>query len=240
MELSVVIVTYNSEKYLENCLNSLYRHTVHRPIEVIVVDNASRDETLDMLGRDFPEVRVIACRENLGFSVGNNLAMREAEGRFFLLLNADTLVTLGAVDTMLRIMKERPDIGVLGPLLRNGDRSVQISYGKMIDLHTELIQKLLISSLQQRQPAVSSLCGESEQERGVSRLGEWSLHDAAKGHARENRASGREVLHVYGRGRPLPESEDVRVSGLLHSRRGDSAPWRQVDGDQSLEGRSRV
>jgi GT2 family glycosyltransferase len=143
MELSVLIVNYNSESYLKNCLRSLYQNTEHRPIEVIVVDNASTDGSLAMLARDFAEVKVIASPDNLGFSRGNNLAMREATGRFHLLLNNDCLVEPGAIDTMLRIMQDRPDVGVLGPLLRNGDGSVQISFGRMIGFHTEAMQKFL-------------------------------------------------------------------------------------------------
>jgi GT2 family glycosyltransferase len=143
MELSVLIVSYNAEDHLKNCLQSLYRNTSHRPLEVIVVDNASSDGSLTMLAREFPEVRAIASPDNIGFSGGNNLAMREAKGALLLLLNNDALVTPGAVDTMLRIMRERPEVGVLGPLLRNGDDSVQISYGSMISFHAEAMQKFL-------------------------------------------------------------------------------------------------
>lgn len=143
MELSVLIVNYNSESYLKNCLRSLYQNTQHRPIEVIVVDNASTDGSLPMLARDFAEVKVIASPDNLGFSRGNNLAMREATGRFHLLLNNDCLVEPGAIDTLLRIMQDRPDVGVIGPLLRNGDGSVQISFGAMIGFRTEAMQKFL-------------------------------------------------------------------------------------------------
>jgi hypothetical protein len=81
--------------------------------------------------------------ENLGFARANNLALREAKGELALLLNNDTLVKPGAIDTMLRVMKERPDVGILGPLLLNEDGSVQISYGGMISIHAELLQKFL-------------------------------------------------------------------------------------------------
>ncbi len=143
MDLSVLIVNYNAEAHLKKCLQSLYKATAHLPLEVIVVDNASSDTSLDMLANDFPQVRVIALPENLGFARANNLMMREAKGRFLLLLNNDTLVPSGSIETMLRIMEERPQVGVLGPLTRNEDGSVQISYGRMISFHAELIQKVL-------------------------------------------------------------------------------------------------
>ena len=143
MELTVLIVSYNAKFHLKKCLRSLYDETSHRPLEVIVVDNASTDGSLSMATRDFPEIVAIGSPDNLGFAGGNNLGMRKAKGQYLLLLNNDAFVKPGAVDTMLRIMKERPDIGVLGPLLRNEDGSVQISYGDMINFHAEANQKIL-------------------------------------------------------------------------------------------------
>ncbi len=143
MELTVLIVSYNAKIHLERCLRSLYDETSHRPLEVIVVDNASTDGSLSMVTRDFPEVVAIGSPDNLGFAGGNNLGMRASKGQYLLLLNNDAFVKRGGVDTMLRIMKERPDVGVLGPLLRNEDGSVQISYGDMINFRTEARQKML-------------------------------------------------------------------------------------------------
>jgi len=154
MELSVLIVNYNAEPVLRDCLDSVYRNTVERPLEVLVVDNASSDGSLAMLAREFPEVRVIASQENLGFSRGNNLAIQAARGRYLLLLNNDTRVTPGALDTLLRLIKARPDVGALGPLLRNADGSVQISYGRMIGFRAELLQKLLFALSSRGNPLV--------------------------------------------------------------------------------------
>jgi GT2 family glycosyltransferase len=145
MELSVLIVNCNTESHLENCLDSLFENTRQRPLEVIVVDNGSTDGSVGMLERRFPEVRVIVMQENVGFARANNLAMREAKGRFLLLLNSDTLVRSGAVDTMLGIVQKRSEIGALGPLVLNEDGSVQISYGVMLSFRAELLQKLLLA-----------------------------------------------------------------------------------------------
>ena len=155
MELSVLIVNYNAEPVLRDCLHAVYRNTVERPLEVLVVDNASSDGSLTMLARDFPEVQVIASQENLGFSRGNNLAIQAARGRYLLLLNNDTLVTPGALDTLLRLIKARPEVGALGPLLRNADGSVQISYGRMIGFRAELLQKLLFALSSRGNPLVA-------------------------------------------------------------------------------------
>jgi GT2 family glycosyltransferase len=143
MELSVLIVNYKARAELQNCLESLYENTRVRPMEVIVVDNASDDGSVEMLEQNFPEVRVIANQENIGFARANNAAMRVSQGRFSLLLNNDTLVQPGAVDTMLQLIIARDDVGAVGPLLRNDDGTVQISYGAMVDLHTEMWQRFL-------------------------------------------------------------------------------------------------
>jgi GT2 family glycosyltransferase len=140
---------------------------------VIVVDNASSDGSLETLAHDFPQVRVIASSENVGFARGNNLAARQAKGHFFLLLNNDTLVPPGSVDAMLRIMQERPEVGVLGPLTRNDDGSVQLSYGRMISFHTELLQRML------------SACYE-----GGNRLAWWYVERKSKKEAYPDWVSG--------------------------------------------------
>lgn len=156
MQLSVIIISYNAKNHLKDCLQSLYDHTNTRPFEVIVVDNASTDGSLAMLARDFPKVRTIASPDNIGFAGANNLAMQEANGDFYLLLNNDAVVTPGAVDTMLGLIRGRPDVGVLGPLLRNEDGSVQVSYGRMISLHAEAIQRVLTRGNSRGNPVVRS------------------------------------------------------------------------------------
>ena len=152
MELSVIIVNYNARGYLENCLESLFENTRLRPIEVWVVDNASSDGSVEMLRERFPQVQVIESNENLGFGAANNEAMRRAGGRYKLLLNNDTIVHPDAIDTMVRIISERPRVGVLGPLLRNEDGTVQISYGNRVSFFSELSQKRLSARYQAGHP----------------------------------------------------------------------------------------
>ena len=154
MELSVIIVNYNACRHLENCLESLFENTRLRPIEVWVVDNDSSDGSVEMLEERFPRVQVIASKKNLGFGAANNEAMRRAKGRYTLLLNNDTLVRPGAIDTMVRIMRERPDVGVLGPLLRNEDGTVQISYENKVGFFSEFSQKRLSARYEAGSPKI--------------------------------------------------------------------------------------
>lgn len=126
MKLCVLIVNYNTETLLKDCLQSLFQHRTSVPFEVIVVDNASTDGSVRML-EAFPQVRLIRSEENLGFAGGNNLGLRESTADYTLLLNSDTLVLDGALDALVNAMEQDPRIGILGGKLLNPDRSPQPS-----------------------------------------------------------------------------------------------------------------
>jgi len=142
-ELSIIIVNFNARAYLRDCLSSI-RENIHRTsYETFVVDNGSEDGSCEMVRAEYPWVRLIENRANVGFSRANNQAIRESSGRFVLLLNNDTLVLPGSIDTLVDVMRERPDVGVVGCTLRNSDMSVQISFGQMISIKSELVLKLI-------------------------------------------------------------------------------------------------
>jgi GT2 family glycosyltransferase len=115
-DVSVVIVNWNAKDYLRDCLRSIAEQTRECSYEVIVVDNASRDGSQDMLISEFPRVRAILNDDNPGFAGGNNRGLRVAQGRYVLLLNPDTLVLDGAIDKCVAyadsLREER--VGVLG------------------------------------------------------------------------------------------------------------------------------
>jgi N-acetylglucosaminyl-diphospho-decaprenol L-rhamnosyltransferase len=115
--LDVVIVAYRCEALLRDCLASLREHPPERPTAIHVVDNASRDGTAQMVEREFPEVRLTEAGSNLGFSAANNLAIRDSNAEYVLVLNPDTRITAGALDRPLAVMDERSEIGICGPKL---------------------------------------------------------------------------------------------------------------------------
>ena len=127
MDLSIIIVNWNSIEYLKKCLNSIYRHTVGLQFEVIVVDNASYDGCATMLAESFPGVRFVQCTENLGFARANDRAFAHSTGRVLLFLNPDTEITVGALERMLTVFESMPDAGIVGCKLLNGDLSIQIT-----------------------------------------------------------------------------------------------------------------
>lgn len=125
--LSILIVNFNGIDFLGPCLDSICNH-VTMTHEIVVVDNASHDESVNYLKKNFPTVRVITSSVNLGFTGGNNLAAKEARGRYLLLLNNDTVIC-SAVDPLIDIMESKPEVGALGCSLVYGDGRQQESVG---------------------------------------------------------------------------------------------------------------
>jgi GT2 family glycosyltransferase len=125
--VSVIIVNWNVRDLLLSCLRSLRDELRLRPgqVEVVVVDNASSDGSVEAVRAAFPEVRVVASDENLGFGRANDLVLPSCRGRYVLLLNPDTVVLDGAVDRMVAHLEARPDVAALACRLLNSDGTFQ-------------------------------------------------------------------------------------------------------------------
>jgi len=127
VDLSICIVNWNTEAPLRECLQSIYAVTGGVSFEIFVVDNASSDGSVEMVKALFPDVFLIANQRNRGFAAANNQAIRLATGRYIMLLNPDTVVHPGALETMVTFMDDRPEAGAVGCKLLNADGSVQHS-----------------------------------------------------------------------------------------------------------------
>jgi GT2 family glycosyltransferase len=125
MDISVVIVGWNAKHYLELCLESLAVAPPLRSMEVIVVDNASADGSAEMIEARFPWVKLIRSNENLGFAKGNNLAIRECQGRYIALVNPDVIVFPDCLDALADFLDQNPKVGNAGPRVLNPDMSMQ-------------------------------------------------------------------------------------------------------------------
>jgi len=121
MKLSVVIVNYNVRYFLEQCLYSVQKASAGIDTEVFVVDNNSVDDSVKMLREKFPEVHLIQNKENKGFSVANNQAIRQAKGEYILLLNPDTVVEDTTFQKVIAFMDEHPEAGGLGVKMIDGN-----------------------------------------------------------------------------------------------------------------------
>jgi N-acetylglucosaminyl-diphospho-decaprenol L-rhamnosyltransferase len=126
MDLSIIIVNWNSVNYLKECLQSILRETKGINFEIIVVDNASYDGSAEMIGAEFPEVKFVQSNENGGFAKANNLGFKNSSGRNLIFLNPDTRVIGSAIGDMLDFLNSRPDAGVVGCTLLYSDLSVQL------------------------------------------------------------------------------------------------------------------
>ncbi|MGB5933708.1 MAG: glycosyltransferase family 2 protein [Anaerolineae bacterium] len=129
MDLSVIIVSHNTRELLALCLDSLLANLASSALgyEVIVVDNASRDRTVEMVLKRFPQVQLLANEENLGFAAANNQGLKESKGNYLLLLNPDTLVQGEALQLMFQFLVSHPRVSLVGPKLLYSDGRLQHS-----------------------------------------------------------------------------------------------------------------
>ena len=147
MDLSVIIVNWNTEELLRNCLRSVYGTIENLDFEVIVVDNASADGSVAMLKVEFPQVRRIENYENRGFAAANNQAFRAMTGRYALLLNSDAVLTEGAARALYAFMEEHPEAVMACGQLLNADGSKQNSFARFPTIPSLLLNLPLLETL---------------------------------------------------------------------------------------------
>ena len=151
INVSVIVVSYNTREILRVCLESLYAD-IDAPaeLEVIVIDNASRDESADMVAACFPHIQLIRSAANLGFAAANNLGFQRAQGRYIVLLNPDTQLGSGVLQTAISHMDAHPSAGLAGGRLIDRDGRLQPSARVFPSLLNEF---LVLSGLAVRFPA---------------------------------------------------------------------------------------
>lgn len=149
LDLSICIATLNASDYLRNCLRSIYEQSSHLKwadtgsidleqkldsspmsqsrlnFELIIVDNGSSDNTAAMIQSEFPAARLILNGRNDGFARPVNMALRESQGRYMLVLNPDTIILPGAINELVKYMDSQPEVGICGPKVLNRDGSLQ-------------------------------------------------------------------------------------------------------------------
>jgi GT2 family glycosyltransferase len=146
-ELSIIIVNFNVRELLLDCLRSVVSTSNGGDHEIIVVDNASGDGSVSALGEAFPDVRLIANNENVGFARANNQGYEISRGEFLLLLNPDTVVKPGAIQAVLEFMKETPDAGLAACRLVNPDGTLQDSIRIFPSVANNLLKAVFLDRL---------------------------------------------------------------------------------------------
>lgn len=127
MDLTIIIVSWNTKELLAQCLASIAAHPLSASHETIVVDNGSHDGSPHMVAARFPDVQLICNEDNRGFAQANNQAICQAHGKYILLLNPDTELHAGALDALVRFLDEHATAGAVGPRILNPDGTLQHS-----------------------------------------------------------------------------------------------------------------
>ncbi len=121
VDVSVVIVNYNVREFLEQAMRSVERASANLRVELFVVDNNSSDGSVEMVRKRFPDAHLISNKENTGFSKANNQAIRQANGRYLLILNPDTIIQEDTLTSLVQFMDAHPDAGAVGCKILNAD-----------------------------------------------------------------------------------------------------------------------
>jgi len=120
LQLSIIIVNYNVKYFLEQCLFSVLAAVRNIEAEIIVIDNASNDESCDFLRNNFSSIKLICLKENIGFGRANNIALKVAKGKYILFLNPDTIVQENILEDLISFMDQSPEVGAAGLRMIDG------------------------------------------------------------------------------------------------------------------------
>src|SRR5205085_9843085 len=139
VDLSVIVVTYNTRELLAACLDSVYQANYAGSLEVLVVDNDSGDGSAEMVAMQYPDIRLLHNSANRGFATANNHALALARGQTILLLNSDAALTPTCLVELQAAFEAHPAAGILGPALLNDDHSRQPSWGDFPSVWQEFL-----------------------------------------------------------------------------------------------------
>ena len=127
MDLSIIIVNYNVKEFLQNLIHSIEKASLNLTKEIIIVDNASDDGSVEFIREKFPQAILIANQKNLGFGKANNIGLKQASGKYILLINPDTLVAEDTFEKMIKFFESNPEAGLAGCKILNPDGSLQLA-----------------------------------------------------------------------------------------------------------------
>lgn len=142
MLLTISIVNWNTKKFLEKCLKSIYGNTKLSDFEVIVVDNASEDGSTIMIKEKFPQIKLIANSKNLGFGKAHNQVIKNCQSKYILILNSDVIILDEAIDKMIEFMEKNDDSDVVTCKVLNKDGSIQLFVNHIPFLFKEMLIRI--------------------------------------------------------------------------------------------------
>ncbi|MDY0083127.1 MAG: glycosyltransferase [Ignavibacteriaceae bacterium] len=127
MDLSIIIVNYNVKEFLQNLIHSIEKASLNLTKEIIVIDNASDDGSVEFIREKFPQVNLVANKTNLGFGKANNIGLKQAKGKYILLINPDTIVAEDTFEKMIQFFESNDNVGLAGCKILNPDGTLQLA-----------------------------------------------------------------------------------------------------------------
>ncbi|MDZ4671127.1 MAG: glycosyltransferase family 2 protein [Phototrophicales bacterium] len=149
-DVSIIIVSWNVAQLLQDCLQSVYDTTPNLSLEVIVVDSASSDDTVQVIQSKFPQVMLMAQTDNVGFTRGNNIGLAVAHGRHVFLLNPDTIILGDTIGQMVAYLDENPTVGIVGPHTLNTDMTHQSTRRRFPTIGTAFFESTWLEGIAPR------------------------------------------------------------------------------------------
>ena len=146
-EISIVFTNWNTRDYMRDCIHSVAEKTKELTYEIIVVDDGSTDGSVEMLRKEFPQVKVIINERNLGVAKAYNRGVAQVRGRYVQMLNTDMILLNNAIKILYDFLESHPEAAACGAWLRNRDMSSQISYGNFPSLSQALVDAFFLNDL---------------------------------------------------------------------------------------------
>ena len=125
MKISISIVTYNNSKVIKKCIDSIFETTRNLKFELIIVDNSSSDNTIEIIENNFKNIKLIQNNKNIGFSAAHNIAIKSRKGKYHLVLNQDIIFTENSVEKLVNFMEANPAVGLVSPKIVYPDGKIQ-------------------------------------------------------------------------------------------------------------------
>ena len=142
LDLSIIIISWNTQSHLVDCLSSFGENQGKYGQEIIVVDNGSSDGSPETVEKEFPQVKLIRNEENLGFARANNIGIHKSMGRYICLINSDMVILEDCINNLVEFMEENPNVGMAGPRILNPDRTLQPSCRHLPSIWNNLCQTI--------------------------------------------------------------------------------------------------
>lgn len=146
-DVSIILTNWNTCDFMRDCIRSIYEKTLGITYEIIVVDDGSTDGSVEMLRKEFPEVKVVVNERNLGVAKAYNRGVAIANGRYVQMLNTDMILVNNAIKILVDFIESHPDAGACGGRLRNSDMTSQISYGIFPSFNQALVDALFLKEI---------------------------------------------------------------------------------------------